>query len=317
VNYSIKKYLAYAYGNNKQFDKAFDLLQETHEQYLSQTDEETRTIINDILIKYETEKTEKELTKKQLELAKAEADLNRKNVLLVLLFAGVLFILLLYFIYRRIQHEKLAKLNFENEKNLLIALSEGEEKERFRISNDLHDGLASSIAGVKMKVELEADGENFDSVHLLNKLGELHEEVRRISHNLMPIDFEISDLSDNLAKYCRENTSDGLKIHFNASDFYPQINPQKAAVIYRVFQELLNNVRKHAKAKSCFVNLTFQAEELTLSVEDDGVGFNSQESFDGQGLNSIQKRLLIIEGAMSIESELGSGTLIIVSIKTG
>ncbi|MBK6525677.1 MAG: hypothetical protein IPG07_09050 [Crocinitomicaceae bacterium] len=119
-----------------------------------------------------------------------------------------------YLFYIRLQRQKLIRSKEDQAKKSLMASIDGEEKERARFASELHDGVASSITAIKMQLENHSKKESIPLNHLIDQLAQLHEETRRISHNLMPLSLSNRSLEKALENYCQENSTDKLKIHF-------------------------------------------------------------------------------------------------------
>ncbi|MCG8574986.1 MAG: sensor histidine kinase [Flavobacteriales bacterium] len=314
--YSVNKNLGYAYAGQGKFEQAYGHLYDAHNQYIEVSGEETKKIINDILIKYETEEKEKELAQKKLEVAESENQIQKQNAWIILLSASLIVIVLLYFLYRNRQKQKMLRFKEQQEKKLLQYAIQGEERERKRLSYELHDGIASALTGIKLQLAQNADEESTDFSKVIEQINNLHEDTRRISHNLLPHNFEQEDLVEVIHHYCLENSSEKLRLSLsdNRNGQKTKIHPQQALILYRVFQELINNVRKHAQASSCMVQTALVADEFVLSVEDDGIGFDAKSATFQQGLKSIEERIQELDGSFEVESSPGKGTLAIIRL---
>ena len=144
-------------------------------------------------------------------------------------------------------------------------------------------------------------------------MSDLHEEARRISHNLMPISLHQLGLIDSISNYCLENSSTKTKITFvNTIQKGIEIDSQTATILYRIVQELINNVKKYSKSNICFVQTSKQNSTLTISIEDEGIGFDMSKKSTTQGLKTITKRIENLDGEFIIDSKIGQGTLMII-----
>lgn len=315
--YALHKNLGYAYDGLKNRDKAFYHLNLAHNYYMEASGVENQKAINDILIKYETEKKEKELILSRLVNSKNKNKLIKRDQWIIILCVVLLLILISYFFYNRIQKEKIIQLKKEQESKRLMAAIAAEEKERERISNELHDGMASIITGVNIKLEDFVMNDNAVFLSpIINQLKNLHDETRRISHNLMPLGLNNVNWTERIQQYCEENTGKSFKILFsnNLQHSYP-LEPSIAILIYRSMQEFIHNAQKHSKSNVCYIQLSQLNNELIISVEDEGIGINNETIMNSQGLKSIEKRLLAINAQLTIESKLGEGTLVSIHIK--
>ena len=211
----------------------------------------------------------------------------------------------------------MVEIKKEQETKRILAAVSAEEKERERISNELHDGMASSITGIKLKLEdFSKDANGTHLIPLVDQLEKLHDETRRMSHNLMPLGLNKENWSERMGQYCRENSSKNFKIQFN-NHLKTSINlePSISSVLYRSLQELIHNAQKHSDSAICHVQLAQMQNTIVLSVEDEGIGF-SVSIADSQGLTSLRKRLNEINGDLEIDSKMGEGSLITIYLNT-
>jgi len=313
--YAIHKNLGYAFNGLGQSDQAFYHLSNAHKIYLASSGVQNQKAINDILIKYDTEKKERKLTLSRLQNVKDENTLYKRAQWIITLSALLILVLISYYFYNRLHKQKIQQIHREQESKRMIAAVLAEERERERISNELHDGMASSITGIKLKLEDLSLGDTASPLEpLVNQLQTLHDETRRISHNLMPLGLNQDNLPERLADYCRENSREKFKIQFsNNLRNTISLTPSESTLLYRSIQELIHNVQKHAESPSCIVQVSQLENELVLSVEDEGVGFLPEE-VKGQGLESMRQRLKEIKADMEIESKIGEGSLISISL---
>ncbi len=316
VTYTIRKHLGYAYFETKQLELAYKNINKAHQIYYETSNAENKKIINNILIKYDTEKTKKQLAEKKLEIAKNKIKLNKRKIWIMILVFTLSLMLLLYWIYNKVQKQRFVQLENEQKNKILIASLKGEEKERKRISNELHDGVASSLTGIKMQLEHYSKGNSKISIeNLVGKLENLHEQMRKISHNLMPIAFTKSNFSDTMASFCNENSTDKFTIQFSSNtENKLNLEPNIALVLYRTTQELIHNAQKHAQSKILFVQCLILNNTLTISVEDEGIGFDTKKKTTTQGLASIAKRLESIGAEFLVESQKDKGALAVISL---
>lgn len=212
----------------------------------------------------------------------------------------------------------------ENErKERLVAINEAQEVERIRIATDLHDGLGQMLTAISYAVEdLKAKSQSEDkSIHKIQiQIDRAIREAKNIAHNLIPIvlkDFGLIVALQNLID--KANQLYSTKFRFDAFDFNERIDPKREKVLYRICQESLNNIVKHAKAKNADYQIFWQDSSVVLVIEDDGIGFDTDTkevdlNNTGIGLISMRERVLAFEGEFTINSKPGEGTEIIVEI---
>ncbi len=198
-------------------------------------------------------------------------------------------------------------------------LMKAQEEERIRIAGELHDGVLQRITSLSLRLGtatlgLPADSESKADVRGVEKdLIEVGAEIRQLSHELHPAVLHEKGLPDALSSYCEEfSATRGIPISYHADESVDELSPGAALCIYRIAQEALGNVAKHAKAKQAQVRLTRSDGRVCLSVSDDGVGFNPDASgkTGGLGLINMRERVRQLNGTFTFESEPGQGTTV-------
>lgn len=280
--------------------------------------------------KYEFEKNNKLIkalkAEKELQQLKIEQK-NKQNIGLLIL---LLFLLLIgYFFYRTINQKKIIAqktaeaLQQEKQVQTAQALIKGEETERTRLARDLHDGLGGMLSGIKyqlnsMKGNIILSEEYADVFgKSLFQLDNAISEMRRVAHNMMPEALLKFGLNDALADYCNAiAAASDLKIIYQSIGLHERLEQSVEIALYRIVQELLNNIVKHADATEVQVQLTMHGSKITLTVEDNGKGFVLAESMpaNGFGLSSLKNRVNYLNGKMDIRSD-ASGTSVLVELE--
>jgi signal transduction histidine kinase len=221
-----------------------------------------------------------------------------------------------------ITEPKRAELALQESRQELRALAgrliNAEEQERRRISRELHDGLNQKLAclafdadGLRMVPFSSEDKIREQLFSLRTRIVELSKDVREISHKLHPSILEDLGLTAALHELCEEYSArDGIKVLFTAEAVPPAIPDEVAACLYRVAQEALHNVLKHAEAGSVQMNVTGDSGGIYLSIKDTGVGFDSEAGLrqPGLGIVSMKERVRLVQGEFSIHSQSGQGT---------
>jgi signal transduction histidine kinase len=206
---------------------------------------------------------------------------------------------------------------------LAAQLMTAQEEERRRVSRELHDSLCQKLASLALEVENLAVAlpPPATTRARLQALGaramEVSEEARHIAYELHPSVLDDLGLVVSLQALCDDFAkAEKMRVDFKSGKL-PDLVPQKiASGLYRIAQESLRNVAKHAKAKHLSVALAVQDHGLVLSLEDDGIGFAppAVKGKGGLGLVSIGERARIVGGTLSIESKPGDGTRISVRV---
>lgn len=219
----------------------------------------------------------------------------------------------IYTIYQRKQHneQKLLLLEQTKERELEQALSEGENKERERISKELHDGIGGKITGIKIGLEQLAREHN-DEKLLKNvaRLDETLSEIRTISRNLTPVALQKYGLEEAIKDYCQNSENEHCSITTYLKNLNTVQNKTMQMHIFRILQEVVSNAIKHSESSKILVQCTHETPFLLMEIEDNGKGFNPNTTQRNLGLDNIEKRVKALNGNISIESILHKGTTI-------
>lgn len=320
------KRLAVIYDKTSQPTKAFKFLALSMNLKDSVMDESYLKQISLIQTQYETEKKDKSIAEQQIQLKQKEVQLLRKenqtNIsLIVILLLGILSsgIWLFFRQRQKSKNKEILALKQQQEITQLEALIDGEEKERRRIAQELHDGINGDLAAVKYRLSsLEDAGLGKEDQENLKKTIEMIDsscaQIRSISHNLMPSSIVDFGLVETVREYCAKiNQSQALMLDFQYFGNTAVLPKKAETVIYRIIQELINNITKHAGATAAMVQMNFHENELFITVEDNGKGFDTLSVQKGLGLKNIRSRVEFLNAQMEIESTEG-GTFFNITI---
>jgi PAS domain S-box-containing protein len=201
---------------------------------------------------------------------------------------------------------------------LTDSLISAQEKERSRIARELHDNLSQQIAAasimlssLKRQIPERDSGlrEQADRAH--HRLSQVAEGIRNISHDLHPALLEHAGLTAALRAHCWEFSAlTGMEIQFQADEAFTKVRGDVSLCIYRVVQEGLQNVMKHAGKKAAHVSLARREGSLCLTITDQGTGFDVKESSaaSGLGLVSMRERVKLVHGRLELTSKPLEGT---------
>ncbi|QCX01443.1 tetratricopeptide repeat protein [Aggregatimonas sangjinii] len=268
--------------------------------------------INDIDVKYQSEKKDKEIAEQQLALADSRLVIQESNsktrTMSILIVSLLLGSILLWFSFRQRQkrmQQQLVAIEREQEVRTLESLMEGEEKERFRIAKELHDGVNGDLAAIKFKLTSLLETNNQVINEAVAMIDNSSEQVRAISHNLVPPSLRDFNLLEAVATYCENmNAIHDPEISFQHLGEDIVLEKKLEANLFRIVQELVTNSIKHASAKEIHVQLSNVEENLQLTVEDDGKGFDvGNIASDGIGMQNVKSRVEYLGGLMDIKSD--------------
>lgn len=320
----------------KAFDhlKKYDLLKD------SLQNETSLKRIDFLEARYESEKKLSVITSLQKEKELQELSIKQKSTLNYFLVGALAAFAIAGFLgYRNYRHRhQLAKQQdelqqqrireLEKDKQLVAvdSMLKGQEDERSRLAKDLHDGLGGLLSGVKfslrnMKDNLIMTPDNMTVFERsLDMIDTSIKELRRVAHNMMPEMLTKFGLDEALKEYCTTiNATNLLSVKYQSLGMDIRIEKSAEIIIYRIIQELLNNIMKHASATEAMVQLIREEGRFSIMVEDNGKGFDTGLLKDnkGAGLTSIQSRIDYLKGRIDIHSVEGKGTLVNIEIPLG
>lgn len=315
--------MASALYNKGDYKQAFEMQELLMALKDTLVNEKTSEKLAELQTLYETEKKQNEINRLSAEAQLSELRIGKQRNQIGLLLAILLGIVLLsigfYVWYRQRQREKLNALLINQQELRLKAIIEAQEEERKRIAKDLHDGTVQTLTGLKMRFErlrgqLAPHGtlaDDFDrSLTILTEAGN---EVRAISHQMMPRSLQEMGLVPSLADML-ERSLGSTAIAYQFEHHKVEGHRFKETVeisLYRIAQELVNNIIKHSGAKAVSLQLMQVKDHLILIVEDDGKGFkvDDVQARNGIGLMNITSRIKAVNGEMHYEPSPMQGTV--------
>lgn len=320
--YNQKKYQAYNY-----LDKSFNIRDSLREAEMK-----------DILLKIETnhkENLEKEKTALVEEQRKLEEAQEAKTSMLFGALSFLVFIVSGVIIYnyklrqknlrlklsesKLIQQQNLEKVKSEAQVKILNATIDGKETERKLIAEILHDNVSALLSSANMHLtatKKQFDGDTPQEIEKTQAIiSEASQKVRDLSHNLVSSILLKFGLEYAIKDVVKKYSNSQLKLDVSAKNIN-RYNQEFEIKIFNVIQELINNILKHSKAKHAQIDLKEEKSQLTVLVKDDGVGFStSSSSFsDGIGLNQVEARIHMMDGKLTIKSEVNVGTTIHITV---
>lgn len=219
--------------------------------------------------------------------------------------------------------------DLKQKQDMGLRIIEAQEAERRRVSRDIHDGPAQVMANVVLKAEycekiidVDVNGTKAELAGLKDTVRESLRDIRKIIYDLLPMSLADLGLVPTMEKLMRDFESDcGICVLFS-SDIRTQ-HPVKQLIeltLFRILQEALTNVRKHANANQVIISLSIRDEEAELRIADNGTGFETamlegmKNPDQGYGLYSMKERVDLLRGTMVLDTGLGQGTAIHVII---
>jgi signal transduction histidine kinase len=318
------------YKSDGDYKKAYDYLL-LDKKFVDSINVTAQNIaISDINTKYQT-------LEKELENHVLKGDIKTNRIFLYavigLLVASLLIVFLIFKNSRRkdkitqqeklIEQQRFEKTLKDYELSSIDMMLEGQEKERQRIANDLHDNLGSMLATLKLnfenlklhKNETSEDNKLYDKTDEL--IDEAYQKVRRLAHAKNAGVFANESLIPAIKKLANKISIPGkLQIEVIPFGFSDRLDNTLEFTIFRSIQELATNIIKHAKATEATIHLTNHVDNINIIIEDNGVGMDTGAAAfdDGMGLDNIRKKIEQLDGNFTIDSTKGRGTTIIIDL---
>ncbi len=291
--------------------------------------EEKAAQIAELQTKYETEKKEKEIAQQKVQIREADTQKNQllTSIVIIILSASIVLIIMLQrqrmmkIVSKkneRIHKQEVNQLLNTLEIKSLDSMIEGQEKERKRIAEELHDRLGNTLTAAQIYAESISENKGTSGSQMKkikNLLDTAIKDTRQISHNMLSgvltkfgLVAALKDLKDTVTG------TDKIDMNFEIIQFDGRLETQKEINLYRIVQESVSNILKHANATLINISLRKTEQEISLEIQDNGIGFDIKNSNDGVGLRNIASRVNSIGGKWAINSLPNEGTTITINI---
>lgn len=260
------------------YRKAISLADSIHESDINEQ-------ISDFDVRYRT-------AERELAIASLQSEKSRRGMIIAIMVGVIAIASLLLWIYLRSRHRKAELANIR-------ARIDGIEQERARLSHELHDGVCNDLLGVELML---ASG-RCDTKEIAQMISAARNEVRTISHELLPPRFNGLSLSQLVSAYARK--SDGF-VSYIPSEDQLRLSTEQSVNLYRIIQEWIANMRRHGSATSASISLEQKNNAVELVITDNGEPFDpSQVVGKGLGLENINRRVEALRGEMKIDCKNG------------
>ncbi len=296
--------------------------------------QQQQKIIRELEIQYETLEKEKEISSLEENQLIKEGEIKRQKTIKNAFLIGFLVILipviaLLYVYYQKIQtqsllvrkqeeinEQKVTALKQEQELNLIKAAVEGQDEERKRIAQELHDSIGGNLAGIKLQLaSIDSGSKKLKTI--THQLDETYQLVRDISHTLIPKKFKQHAFTELIQEYIKTISNTGeltIGFHPHPEESVNAIDEKIHIELFKIIQELMTNTLKHASADQVDIHLSIINNELSLLFEDNGKGFDAANITNGIGFENIKSRIDELKGTLHIDSSKNRGTVISIEI---
>ncbi len=245
------------------------------------------------------------------------------GIVAMLMMAGSIVVFVVFYQKRMIQEQmKRQVMEFDHQKRMMQAELESQESERRRLAADLHDSIGGMLSAIRVGLSTIAKALPDPTAVKETKqmLDETITSVRRISRDLLPSTLEKFGFIPAIREMCeRFQGTSAIAVTFREAGAVPELDTQKQLMIFRITQELLNNAIKHAQAGTIEVSVE-RSKEFTVTVEDDGVGFDvdtyktNKQLAKGLGLFNIENRARLIGAAIAYDRRDPKGTRVTLTL---
>lgn len=312
--------LAFCYEKNNQPKEALASFRKSAKLQDELLNAQNSRVILELQERYASAEKDRSISRLQAETAQKRMTNYVIFSLAVMVLLGAIIIIIN--IRRKERASKDAAIISEREAGLR-AVFDATEEERKRIAKDLHDGLGQQLSGlrlswegVKNKIAHSNPEQSGRMGHLMEVLDEACNEVRQISHTMMPKSLQekglLSAIEEMVQKSLKFSTIRYEIEHFKVQDV--RFDERVELSVFRICQELLNNIIKHSRASFVTVQLMKSNRHLVLIVEDDGIGIDLDKASDGIGMRNISSRLRTINGQSDIEPGPERGVVVTIRV---
>jgi len=257
-----------------------------------------------------------EISQREDQIMRQRFEITKRNYWVAGTILFFIFLSAIAFIYYN-----QTRLKQQNE--AMQAIIDAEEGERRRIAQDLHDSVSQTMSAAKLNLAVVRDELSFADEEQRSRYEKAitlvdngFKEVRTISHNMMPWALHKTGLAKVVQQFLDNIRTPGLEVNFFTRGFESPFNESIEIILYRVLQECVHNVLKHAHASTISISLIRDEQSISLTVEDDGRGFDSSDPqiYSGMGLSNLRSRINYLKGKLEISSQPGRGALVSIYI---
>lgn len=265
------------------------------------------------------------LREKEIDLLEKREKLNTNYIITAFILLVLSITILLYFRQRfkttklvashqqKEHNDKIKDLLKSHETSALQSMIQGKDNEKKRLAKELHNHFGSLLATIKVNVSRIEEDTIPNHETLMSLVNTACEDIRNISHSLnmgISEDFGLMQALKELTAHLQQSKE--LEVEFSSSIHDGIIDSESEILIYRIVQELVSNVLKHAKATKLSILLTYFNDEnlINILVQDNGKGFDTEKKVDGMGLESIREIVTLYEGSISFDSNSIIGTTV-------
>lgn len=331
TDYTLYQQMAICSANLKDYSTAYHSLEKAYQLRDSAFQKENTEQISDFSVKYQTQEKELQIMEMKQKQLQQEAMILHTRIVVAIAILCLLTILFIVLYKRQRQKRFIAEiarsaeekerqyltLQKETELRLTRKYIDGLETERERLATELHDDVCNSLMALEMQIRTQYNEQKLPVPTTIETLAKIRNRVRTVSHELMPPVFQYTTLDEMLEDFISHLDLPGnTKVGYQSTPDtdWNSIPPEIGFEFYRTAQEAINNAIKYASAHSISVELKFENNQLSLTIGDNGKGFDIKKKTKGIGLRTIAQRIQSIKGTFELTSHMGTGTKIVAKI---
>lgn len=294
------------------FQEALNVYREMHYVYVDIYKDVNQQQLNELETRFKT----KQLHEAQKLAAANARALKKENQLYVLILAILIALIVIVFllVYVRNQRKKSALLRYMQQERF-AAIVEGEEKERSRIARELHDGVVQELTALKLQLRAIDSMESEKWTHFFQQLDQTAQGIRNISYEMMPVTLRDLGLIPALEDlFQRSFVTLQMDVELDTVGMEERLPENVETAIFRITQELINNVVKHSQATAISLLLKRKDDFILYRFEDNGIGFEEDKIKKGIGLTSVFTRIELLNAKLEVDSMPSNGTVVSIRI---
>lgn len=308
-------------GNYKEAYESLKIFSEINNELYN---EEILATVNTAGINLELDETKRDLKRvetgfKQKQHLLQEKASKKQKIFLIIIGLCILTAIMIYFFFQNSklkQKNKFNKIQSQLQKKIINASLDGQELERKKIAAFLHDNISAKLSSAGLHLFAFSVVKNIDAEEIEKTksiLKDVHDEIRNLSHELLPTLLAKFGLFYAVQDLCEKNSNTIMQFeYFSTIDVTKRYDEDYETKIYFIITEIFNNILKHSQANKVKIALIEEKGELIISIEDNGVGFltNKYNINEGFGLTQIRARVFNMSGCFAINSIPNSGTFV-------
>lgn len=288
-----RKWLSRAYAGANRWKEAYETMSQGYFELDSLSRLDIQQQLSEFSTRFETQQ-------KELEIERLQKQEAQRKLLIFALAAGLLILTGIIFLLIILRKRQKAQEELRRTREYI----DGLESERARLAKELHDGIANDLLGLEMNLRNSSQ----PSQDTADRIAQLRENVRNISHDLIPPQFQYTNLSELLQETLERVQSDTIRIIYRCSpqDGWDDLSTETALELYRATQELVGNALRHSGADTIKVDLDREEKLLTLSVSDNGVFEGTAPGKSGIGRRTLEERMHLLGARLDYSFDRGT-----------